>query len=83
MVVVMAAKGSVANIRKKLMSRFSSGDDRHNSPGKTARSAADMRTDAADRSASTSKKDWSLHHPTKNHQNHDSQQQVWMEQSQF
>jgi len=54
---MMATKGSVANIRKKLMSRLSGGDDRRNSPVKP------LTTDAA--SSTTKKKDWPLHHQAK------------------
>jgi len=63
----MAAKGSVANIRKKLMSRLS-GDDRRNSSAVKPRTtdAATRSTDALAGSTMTTKKDWPLHHQTKN-----------------
>jgi len=63
----MAAVGSVANIRKKLMSRLSAGDDRRNSPVKPRMTDASKSTDAAGGSTTKKKKDWPLHHQTKNH----------------
>jgi len=66
----MAAKGSVANIRKKLLSRLSTSDDRRNSPVKALAprtTDAVKSTDAAGVSTTTTKKDWPLHHQTKNY----------------
>jgi len=62
----MAAKGSVANIRKKLMSRLSGGaDDKRSSPATKPRTTdtASRSTDAVGRSTTTTKnKDWPLQH---------------------
>jgi len=63
----MAAKGSVASIRKKLMSRLSAGDDRRNSPVKPLTPPT---TDAAGQTGESmkkkKKKDWPAHLQTKN-----------------
>ena len=59
----MAASGSVASIRKKLMSRLSISDERRTrSPVKT--SWTDGLAGRPRGSATTTKKDWPLHHQT-------------------
>ena len=62
----MAAKGSVASIRKKLMSRLSAGDDRRNSPVKTPTPPATDAAGLAGGSATNTKTDWPQHIQTKN-----------------
>lgn len=90
----MAAKGSVASLRKKLMSRLSSGDDRRTSPIKPLT----PRTSDAQKSIDTSghaggstitttttkkKKDWPLHHQSKNHDRQRSSAGIPQTQSSF
>jgi len=62
---VMAAKGSVANIRKKLLSKLSTSDDRRiNSAAKRRTTDTSKWTDAVGEFTTTTKKDWPLHHQT-------------------
>ena len=69
---VMAAKGSVANLRKKLLSRLSASDDRRSSPTSDAARWNDV-TGQADRSTTTKTKDWPLHRQAKNRDRQQSQ----------
>ena len=62
----MAAKGSVASIRKKLMSRLSAGDDRRNSPVKILTPAVTDAAGLAGDSTTKRKKDHPSHLQTKN-----------------